>query len=139
MSDPDLNSELSTPVDSRLNSPISSRFLSALLCEVPYAVQLEKWTHGEKKEERYFIPHPGKEAAYLEMDKYQVWGEFVRNWEHIKIICEHQRSHFVVKMLAKYDGSKEVPRIQESVEVDFDFHKEREQDDDSEIDWEEVS
>lgn len=81
---------------------IPKGFLAAVLSESLFVVQLEKWVGGERVEMRLFIPHPEREHAFIELDRGTVKkGGWEWGWAHIKLMCEHERTLFVVKMLER--------------------------------------
>ena len=51
---------------------------------------------------RLFIPHPGRDHAFMELDREMVKaGGWEWGWAHIKLRCEHLQTLFVIKMLER--------------------------------------
>lgn len=97
----------STPVTPE-TSPIPANFLAAILNESPFVIQFEKWVGGEKEETRCYIPHPGRDYGYLELEREVVKkGGWEWDWSYIKLRCEHEHTMFVVKYLKRVDRAME--------------------------------
>jgi hypothetical protein len=92
-----------------------------------------------KVQECFYIPHPDWEEEYLEVEKAQIWKEFVRNWQYIKVYCVHNESFYLIKMLEREDDKEEEVTVKgdghRAIELDF---EEGEIEEEGEMEVEEV-
>lgn len=77
-------------------------------------MQFERWFEGEREEVRWFIPHPSRGCAFLELPREVVKGpakgqgdrkeRWEWGWAYIKMRCEHAQVLFVIKFLERVVG-----------------------------------
>lgn len=91
-----------------------------------------------KVQECFYVPHPDWEEEYLEVERAQIWKEFVRNWQYIKVYCAHTESFYLIKMLEREDGKGEEVVVKVVGHRDFDLDSEQGEVEEDELEVEEV-